>query len=185
MNLAHLKKLLEALEFDPSGSPDTGWFKWKTLRRSGAKAGDWAGSINQEGYRIIGRGGLREHHLVYLLTHGELPELLDHIDRNRLNNAPENLRVIDRRSNALNSKVRRNNKSGYRGVSQRADSMGWIVQIKSKYGNKLTARTRNIEDAATIYNFWAAEHHGEHANYNTVNQPWLETKLHELDKGNV
>lgn len=58
------------------------------------------------------------HHLVYQHYHGEVPSglILDHIDRNTLNNLPGNLRAVSHRISSANRGLFRTNRSGYRGV---------------------------------------------------------------------
>lgn len=44
------------------------------------------------------------HRIVYALAYGSWPaQVVDHIDRDRLNNRPINLRDVDQRTNTLNS----------------------------------------------------------------------------------
>lgn len=70
----------------------------------------------------------KTHRLIYLMHHGNLPELIDHIDRDKLNNRIENLRASNKSLNAINSK-----RSDAGGVSYRADRGRWQAYIKRDY----------------------------------------------------
>ena len=63
-------------------------------------------TINNCGYEFIGtpRGITLVHRMVYEAFKGEIPEGLeiDHIDRNKRNNSPDNLRVVTRSENIGN-----------------------------------------------------------------------------------
>jgi hypothetical protein len=56
---------------------------------------------------------------------------VDHINKNRLDNRLQNLRAATASQNAVNSKLRVNNKSGFRGVSW--ESGKWLAKIKVNY----------------------------------------------------
>ncbi|CAL9962802.1 HNH endonuclease [Vibrio phage D292] len=67
------------------------------------------GSINPEGYaRVWCNGRLRmRNRLVYWLVHGVVPEKgyeVDHIDFNRSNDAPSNLRILSKSDNNSHKK---------------------------------------------------------------------------------
>ncbi|WP_254509863.1 HNH endonuclease [Anatilimnocola floriformis] len=55
----------------------------------------------------------------------------DHINKDRLDNRLENLRAATASQNAVNSKLRANNKSGFRGVCW--ESGKWLAKIKVNY----------------------------------------------------
>lgn len=57
-------------------------------------------------------------------------DIIDHIDRNPLNNTRENLRVTTFQTNVRNRGVQRNNTSGVAGVSYAKDRNKWTSQIK-------------------------------------------------------
>lgn len=56
------------------------------------------------------------HRLIFLLHHNYLPEFVDHIDRDQLNNRIENLRPCSSKGNSYNVRLPINNTTGYKGV---------------------------------------------------------------------
>lgn len=96
----------------------TGLLFW-LVRRGRARAGDLAGNIGTNGHRRVGLLGryFQAHRIVWVLTHGTWPEgLIDHENRDGLNNQPGNLRPADKSLNAQNSMVRSDSRTGLRGV---------------------------------------------------------------------
>ena len=55
--------------------------------------------------------------------------MIDHINRDGLDNRRENLRVSNHVLNARNSKLQSNNTSGFKGVSWDKKKQMWVVQI--------------------------------------------------------
>ena len=104
------------------------------------------GSLNTWGYRQVRVNGKAKlmHGVIYCYMTGELPEVVDHIDRDRTNNKWENLRATDKRGNAANRHT--NNKDLavglHKGVQYRAQywvrgkSVSKTFTI-SKYGDEL------------------------------------------------
>ena len=66
------------------------------------------------------------HRLIMGMAEGGL---VDHINRDSLDNRRENLRVADKSVNAVNSKLRKDNSSGHKGVYIRSNGK-YTVQIK-------------------------------------------------------
>lgn len=97
-------------------------------------------------------------------------EVVDHINRDTLDNRKENLRLCSLYQNGLNKGLYRNNKSGYKGVSIRKD------KIKNKYAAYIRFNKKlkhlgffpTLELAATAYNDAATKFHGEFASLNTI-----------------
>jgi len=73
---------------------------------------------------------------------------IDHIDGDGLNNRPENLRLVSNRLNSMNRKKRKDNTSGYTGVTWYKPTRSWraVVSIGGKV--KSLGYYKNIEDAA-------------------------------------
>ena len=61
---------------------------------------------------------------------GDSPECVDHINRDKTDNRIENLRAATKSQNGINSKMRRNNTSGHKGVSFCKVRNMWKASIK-------------------------------------------------------
>lgn len=115
------------LEYDPQ----TGIFRWKIKASSSAHHGDIAGCIDGQGYRVIRIYGKnrKAHRLARLYVYGDEPEVIDHIDRNRSNNAIENLRAVTFSQNSANRAAKSKNKSGFTGVYWNELGKKWQASI--------------------------------------------------------
>jgi hypothetical protein len=90
-----------------------------------------AGTISSNGYLKITTNQVKYyvHQVIFLIKHGYIPELIDHIDGNTTNNKIENLRASSKSLNACNSKIKSDNKSGHRGVTWHSRAKKWMCQI--------------------------------------------------------
>lgn len=84
--------------------------------------------IDSKGYvctnnRIVGH--IRLHR--YLMNPGELQ--VDHINRNKLDNRRENLRIVTNQRNHFNRPINKNNSSGCTGVYFHGQAKKWGVYI--------------------------------------------------------
>ncbi len=94
-------------------------------------------AINAGGYcyfsfYIIGRRTIKTvHRLVaeHFLENPDNKQCVDHIDNNRLNNNLLNLRYATLKENGQNTKLRRDNTSGHKGVSYNKTFDKWRAQI--------------------------------------------------------
>lgn len=91
-----------------------------------------SGWISENGYRMVfmDRKQMSAHRIIFALHHGYFPALVDHIDRNKLNNKIENLREATKSINGLNCNVRTNNTSTFTGVNYRKDRKKWRAYVK-------------------------------------------------------
>ena len=71
----------------------------------------------------------------------------DHINGNRLDNRRSNLRIIQKKDNAVNCGKRKDNKSGYKGISWLARLNKWQVNIQFQKQNHYIGVFENFEDA--------------------------------------
>lgn len=106
------------------------------------------------------------HRCIFMWHHGWLPDFLDHINQDKLDNRIENLRPATRAQNA-------HNRTSYKGSSSKFKGVSW-----HKYRNKYQASIRkngkqyylgifdNAKDAARAYDKKAIELFGEFASLN-------------------
>ena len=146
---------------------EQGILRRRVTRASNAKAGDIVGTVDGKGYLHVVISGrfYRVHRIIYYMHYGYDPgSHLDHVNCDRLDNRPENLRPATDQQNAGNvSRLFKHNKSGYRGVSQNSRSGKWHAQIKIFGKQTYLGRFDTPEEAAQAYAKAAKRHFGEFA----------------------
>lgn len=90
--------------------------------------------------------------------------IVDHIDRNPLNNKRSNLRIVTKSQNAMNTAQRKDTKSGIKGVSWKRDRKKWEVYINFNKKRVRLGYYDNIEDAAMTRIEAEKQYYGEFAN---------------------
>lgn len=121
------KKLRDLLHYDP----ETGQFRHKRATGRG-RVGAVAGTRSGPGYWGINVLGKKyfAHRLAWLYMTGEWPSgLIDHIDRDKLNNSWGNLRQVTQAENQMNKSPRKNGLSRYVGVTFCNRRRKWKAQI--------------------------------------------------------
>lgn len=105
----------------------TGFWWWRNAHKIRADHPE------KDGYYVLWFKGKKHkaQNLAYFYMTGTWPvALIDHEDRDRRNNRWKNLRPATRSQNAANSKLRKDNKSGLKGVYWNKKSKRWTAQIK-------------------------------------------------------
>lgn len=136
-----------------------------------AKVGTEAGRTKTNKYDDIqlDKVRLKAHHIVWAMHMGEYPSMqVDHINRNKLDNRIENLRLATPSNNAANCSCVKERTSKYLGVSWKEANKAWVAQISKNYKRKHLGLFDSEVDAAIAYNKAAVEIHGEFANINEV-----------------
>ena len=93
---------------------------------------------NHHGYAIARKCESDCQEYIYmhrLLIQADNNCIVDHIDRNRLNNTKNNLRIANTFDNARNASIAKNNTSGFTGVTFNIRDDNWVAQITVNYKN--------------------------------------------------
>lgn len=140
-----LKKLLK---YDP----ETGIFTW-ILHKKKENQGRVAGSLCNEYIEIYINGrNYYAHRLAWLYIYGEFPNKhIDHFDCDRGNNKIINLRLATPIQNGGNVKKKKNNTSGFKGVSWFSPRGKWRAQIETNGKQKHLGYFTDINLASAAY----------------------------------
>lgn len=119
-------------------------------------------AIGAHGYKVgsIFDKKYTAHRVVFAMVNGFWPEAeVDHIDGDRLNNRPQNLRGATRSQNQCNVGVMRSNTSGAKGVSWDRDRKMWRADIMVNYKRKHLGMFETVEEGAQAYKLASAKLH--------------------------
>jgi len=159
------ERLLELLHYDP----ETGVFTW-LISHHRIRAGDRAGNENwsrpDQPYRqiMIDQKNYRTGRLAWFYMIGVWPEKeVDHRNVNPLDDAWSNLRLATSEQNKANQGMRRNNKSGFKGVHSHGLRFSARTKINGKYQHLGMFDT--AEEASAFYKHVTSTIHGEYARH--------------------
>lgn len=131
--------------------------QWKWRATWSSRANSFYASANIQG-KVI-----HMHRLILGLERGD-HRLVDHKEAGQtLDNRRSNLRVATYAQNRRNSRLGKNNKSGYKGVSWWAPQGKWRAHFKINGVTKYLGTFQTPEQAHAAYTRAAIEHYGEFA----------------------
>jgi len=184
--------LLECFNYDP----ESGVLSWKDVRpeyhfKNSLGSAIWHGKFSGKAAGSICRSGLGNidylfinvshkgvvhrttaHRIIWCMTHGAYPDMIDHIDGEGLNNTPGNLRECTKIINGQNQSMKKNNTSGVTGVFFHQKTPGstknWHAKIHVNGNNVSLGSFYDFDMAAQVrldaekkYNF--TDRHGKSA----------------------
>lgn len=112
----------------------------------------------------IGAGKINMHNMIM-----KTRTMIDHVNRNRLDNRKGNLRRATTSQNNANSKIRRNNKAGFKGVNLHKQSGLWRARITVERKEISLGYFETAAEAAHAYDNGARNFFGEFARVNFPN----------------
>lgn len=95
--------------------------------------------------------------------------VVDHINKDGLDNRKSNLRVCTNAQNLCNCKIPKNNKSGIKGVYWSNSRNKWAAQLTINNKTKLIGRFNTFEEAVKARLEAEEKYYGEYANGNCEN----------------
>lgn len=125
--------------------------------------------ITKFGYLLsyVNKNGKYTHEYMHRVIANPVNSMVvDHINRNRLDNRRSNLRICTRAENTYNSGIGKNNTTGFKGLV-RTKSKKWEARIIVKRKCISLGRYTTKEDAALAYNEAAIKYFGKFAGLNT------------------
>jgi hypothetical protein len=141
---------------------------WKVSSRSKGKLGQEAGTVDEDGYRIITIKGRRyaRARLTYLYFYGlwsSSKNPVDHKNRIKLDDRIGNLRMATQQNNNRNVGKPRTNTSGFKGVTWDSKLKKWRAYIHVNNKRQGLGGFENKVEAAKAYDQAATEKFGEFA----------------------
>ena len=140
---------------------------WKIKTSKNTIIGSKAGSLYKNGYFVttINYKRYYKHRLIYMMHHGYMPKIIDHIDNNSQNNKIENLRNASSSQNMCNQKIRIDNKSGAKGIGWHKIAKKWRASIRFENKQYHLGLFDNINDAKQAISLKRIELHTNFARH--------------------
>lgn len=167
VNAGHLRAFLDRVRSVLGYDRDTGVLRWRLTLSNRAPAGTQAGTIGPYGHREVSIDNVtyRSTTLIWIIVHGHFPgTLIDHWDGVPANDRLSNLRKASYADNSRNTRMHRDNVSGFKGVIFHAGrKKPWQARIYLDGRNRSLGYYYRPEDAHGAYFSAAVEHFGEFA----------------------
>ena len=168
--LPSLERLEELLSYDENSGVLTWKMQPETSRSNigfnNKCGGKVAGTINEDGYVVIGiaKKYYLAHRIIWKLKTGSDPvDIIDHEDTDKGNNRWLNLREAANGPNIQNSKLRKDNRSGVKGVFWEESHKSWRAVLTTNGVSVRLGRFKSLEKATSVITQARVKAHGEFA----------------------
>ncbi|MGA2916103.1 MAG: AP2 domain-containing protein [Sedimentisphaerales bacterium] len=138
---------------DPEDYPELSKYPWQLVESGMGKGVLYAGCV--DGWKIL--------YMHRVIMKGPEGKVIDHRNRNGLDNTKRNLRIATHSQNSFNRPTGKSGSSRYRGVCYRKRGKKWEASIFYNGTYKYLGRFENEEDAARAHDEAAKIYHGEFA----------------------
>lgn len=149
-----VERLREVLHYEP----ETGEFRWLQTRSGRHGPVGIVERVDGKYGRLIitiDYGRYKAHRLAWLYMEGKWPDgNIDHIDRNPLNNAWNNLRESTPKINSRNRRLNKNNTSGTPGVFWDKNGQVWKVYLGKKFIRNYSKKEDAVRVAVALRKDW-------------------------------
>ena len=162
INLELAKRFNEAFEYRD------GNLYWKiNTNKSKKLIGKEAGCASSGEYGVVNLDGKAYsiHKVIYCMFHGEMPIVVDHINRIYKDHRIENLRAADHCTNNYNKQTQTNNKLGVKNVCWSKVHNKYLVQITKDRKKVFNKYFDDLELADLCAHMAREKYHGEFANH--------------------
>lgn len=146
-----------------SYEPKSGKAFWSVDYGRRIKRGTEIKTINN-GYYVVSFRKVQYllHRVIWFIKTGEQPGyIIDHKNRNRLDNSWSNLRLVTFSQSSINTKISTKNTSGYKGVYFRKNRNSFVARIGSGKDRKIIGHYKTAYAAGLAYDFEAYNRYGK------------------------
>lgn len=137
---------------------------WKVRVANNIQIGNKVGSNKLYSHTSLKGKKVYVHRIIFMMFHGYIPLTIDFKDNNPSNTRIENLREADQSKVVSNARKRKDNTSGYKGVSWASRKEKWVSRITSKQKQMHLGYFECKKKAYEAYCKAAEKYHGEFAN---------------------